>query len=418
MSKFKNAAKAASHNKRNASIVKFLGACIFICLVFCAGFALRGNVAFLEAVGLASLEADTEVNPGMTVSGSTYESLSARIAEVEGILEQESMNSVDLDQSTAAVLESLFSSMDDDFLHYYDEQSYQAYLATTTDSQSGVGVLFGESDEGCYASDVFEDSSAAAAGVQTGDYIVSIDGVSKDAWTMPEVLESLSRADGETVFITWRRAASVSGESDTTFSTNLTFSTESEDNVTLTVEDGVATIDITQITSDSATLVSDAVTSALEQGAQAFILDLRDVPGGYLTQAVDIASLFISSGTIVQIETADGITSRTADGQTLTTASLVVLVNGNTSGCAEVLAAALQETGRAQLVGTQTQGKGSVHVIQPLSFGGAIRYTAAYYLTPQGAQIDGNGVYPDVEATNDDTQETVALDVALSQVTS
>lgn len=89
------------------------------------------------------------------------------------------------------------------------------------------------------------------------------------------------------------------------------------------------------------------------------MLDLRDVPGGYLTQAVDIASLFIQSGEVVQIETAEGITTRSADGSSVTTAPLVVLVNGRTSGCAEVLAAALQETGRATVVGTTTLGKGA-----------------------------------------------------------
>lgn len=416
MSRFKRATKVASHNKRNASIVKFVGACIFICLVFCAGFMARGNTALLEALGLSSLETESEVNPGMTVSGSTYESLSARIAEVEGILEQESVDSIPLDQSTQYVLEALFSSMDDDFLHYYNEQSYQAYLSTTSDSDSGVGVLFGESDEGCYAADVFEESSASASGVQAGDYIISIDGQSKDVWTMPEVLEALSRADGEEVIIGWKRNATSTSENETTFTTTLTFSSDTEENVSLSVEDGVATIDITQITSNSATLVSDAVNSALSQGATSFILDLRDVPGGYLTQAVDIASLFVASGTIVQIQTVDGVSARSADGETLTSAPLVVLVNNNTSGCAEVLAAALQDTDRATLVGVQSQGKGSVHVIQPLSYGGAIRYTAAYYLTPKGAQINGNGVYPDMEATDTDDQDRVAVDVAISLV--
>ncbi len=416
MDTFKQTAKAASKNKHNASIVKILGACIFVCLVFCAGFLVRGNTDLLNAMGLSSLDIDSEVNPGMTVSGDTYNSLSARVAEVEGILEQSSMESYDLSQATGEVLPAFLGSINDPYLRYYDEQSYQSYLSTTKNPEAGIGVLFGESEGDCYAADVFESSPAAAAGVQPGDRIVSIDGISKDHWTAPDVLNALSREEGESVFIVWSRPSSESGSEETTFNTSLTFSSGTENNVTYEMHDNVAVIKLTQITSDSASLVSDAVSAATNEGAHAFVLDIRDVPGGYLTQAVDIASLFIQSGEVVQIETVDGITTRSADGSSITSAPLVVLTNGRTSGCAEVLAAALQETGRASVVGSGTLGKGSVQIMQPLSFGGALRYTAAYYLTPNGRQIDGSGVSPDVEADNANTQESVAIDVARSLI--
>ena len=93
----------------------------------------------------------------------------------------------------------------------------------------------------------------------------------------------------------------------------------------------------------------------------------------------------------------------------------MVLVNGRTSGSAEVLAAALQEAGRASIVGIQTQGKGTVQVMEPLSFGGAIRYTAATYYTPKGRAIEGAGVSPDIIISNEDNQQSVALEVASSQ---
>lgn len=81
-----------------------------------------------------------------------------------------------------------------------------------------------------------------------------------------------------------------------------------------------------------------------------------------------------------------------------------------------MLAAALQESGRAQIIGEQTQGKGSIQAMQPLSFGGAIRYTAAYYLTSSGRKIDGNGISPNVETANEATQETVAVDSVRSRI--
>lgn len=416
MDTFKQTAKAASKNKHNASIVKILGACIFVCLVFCAGFFVRGNTELLDAMGLSTFDVDSEVNPGMTVSGDTYNSLSARIAEVDGVLSDGSMESYDLNQATAATIPAFLQTINDPYLRYYNDQDYQSYLSTTNNPEAGIGVLFGESDGECFVSDVFESSPAAVAGVQPGDEIVSIDGVSKDKWSAPDVLDALSREEGDSVFIIWRRAATESGQQDSTFETTLTYSSETQDNVTTDLRDQVGIIKLSQITSDSASMVSSAISSLTGQGARSFVLDLRDVPGGYLTQAVDIASLFIQSGVVVQINTSDGTTTRSADGNSISNAPLVVLANGRTSGCAEVLAAALQETGRARLVGTKTLGKGSVQIMQPLSFGGAIRYTAAYYLTPNGRQIDGNGVTPDVESSNASTQESVAIDLARSLV--
>lgn len=416
MKEFKRATKVDSSNKRNASIVKFLGACIFICLVFCAGFLVRGNTVLLNAMGFDSFDVDTQVNPGLTVSGDTYDSVSARVAEMEGVLKKSSMNDYDLSQVTSKVLSAYADATDDSFLRYYDETSYRAYLASTKNPEAGIGVLFGEADGKCFVSDVFEDSAACASGIQAGDYVLSIDGVSKTSWSTPEVIDALSRTEGEDVYVTWARPAQKTGEGITTFGTNLTFSSDSQDNVTWSVDAGVCTIDLKQITSDCDTKVAAAINDSVAQGAQAFVLDLRDVPGGYLTQAVGIASLFIPSGVVVQIETPSGTTSRSADGQTLTSAPLAVLANERTAGCAEVLAAALQESGRAQIIGEKTQGKGSIQAMQPLSFGGAIRYTAACYLTSSGRQIDGNGISPNVETSNEATQETVAIDFVRSRI--
>ena len=416
MNDFKKTTKVESSNKRNASIVKVLGACIFVCVVFCAGFMVRGNTDLLNAMGFSSLDVDTETNPGLTVSGDTYDSLSARVAEMEGVLKKSSMDDYDLGQVTTKVLSSYAESTGDPFLKYYDETSYRAYLASTKNPEAGIGVLFGENEGKCFASDVFEDSSAAAAGIETGDYVQSIDGVSKSSWSIPEVLDALSRSEGESVYVTWNRPSQKQGENGTTFSTTLTFSSSSQDNVTWSVRDGVCTIDVKQITSDSASMVQNALNDSTSKGAQAFVLDLRDVPGGYLTQAVDIASLFIQNGVVVQIETVSGTTSRSAAGDSVSNAPLVVITNGRTAGCAEVLAAALQESGRAEIVGEKTQGKSSIQAMQPLSFGGAIRYTAAYYLTPSGRQIDGNGITPNVETSHVATQDSVAFDSARSQI--
>ena len=121
------------------------------------------------------------------------------------------------------------------------------------------------------------------------------------------------------------------------------------------------------------------------------MLDIRDNPGGYLTQAVDMASLFVKSGSIVQIETKDGKSVKSATGNVATDKPLVVLVNENTAAAAEVLAAALQENQRATLVGASTLGKGSVQVVRDLELRRRAALHGGLLPNPPGADHQRRG---------------------------
>lgn len=400
--------------KRNANIIKSVGVCIVIVVVFVAGFVLRGNTDLLTMMGFTNLTVKQDINPGETVSGNTYDSLSARVAEVQGIIANDSVDTYDLTTATTATLDAFIKTMNDPYARYFDAASYQTYLNSVTNPSSGIGVLFGENEGSCYVVDVFEGSEAANMGVLPGDYIEAIDGEKKDQWSMPEVTNTLSRDEGEMVYITWRRPGDDTTGGGTTFNTSLHYTNTPETNITYSVTNSTAYIEIKQLGSDCAEVLKKTLEQAEEQGARSVVLDLRNIPGGYLTQAVEIASLFMQSGTVVQIKTGDNTSAKTVDGTDATSIPLVVLVNDQTAGSAEVLAAALQDSHRATIVGVETQGKGSVQVMQPLSFGGALRYTAATYLSPSGRSIDGVGVTPDVVITNADRQVPIALEIAAS----
>jgi carboxyl-terminal processing protease len=238
---------------------------------------------------------------------------------------------------------------------------------------------------------------------------------------MADVIGALSINSGESVVITWLRPTSQETFSGTEFTTTLDCTESVEPNVTSYVTgENVGYIKLAQVSSNSANLISNQISELAEAGARALVVDLRGNPGGYLTQALDISSLFVSSGVLVRIQTNDNSSTRSASGSAQTNAPLVVLIDEYTSGVAEVLAASLSDNQRATLVGTTTAGKGSVQVIRELSFGGAIRYTAANYLTPQGVEIDKVGISPDVSVTNyddeTDTQLLVAVDIARSLI--
>ncbi len=400
--------------QRNRRFMQALGAFLLVVFAFVAGFLVRSQPLFISSLGFSVPSEELGALPKAEVR-STQDSIGTRVSEVEDLLLDASLDAIDLDAATLDLIEGLMASTGDAYAAYYSPDRYAAYVSeATAGSYAGIGVLFAEYNGRAYVADVFEDSEAASKNVMQGDFVVAVDGDASHAWSLAEVLNATDRGEGESVVLTWMRPVSLDAETGEEFTTTLSCHDYAVSNVTAELEGTVGYIQVKQITQDSAQYVSQAIDDLTAQGATAFVLDLRDNPGGYLTQAVDIAAMFVKSGVIVEIETADGMTTKNATGVTLTDAPLVVLVNDYTSSAAEVLAAGLQGNGRAEVVGATTVGKGSVQVMRELSFGGAVRYTAAFYYTPLGAAIDGVGVVPDIRVSDADSQKRVAIDTARS----
>ena len=403
---------------RNRRIARALAFFMLVVLAFVGGFAVRSQVAFVASLGFPVEEGQATASQANKPLKTSYNSLTARLEEVEDLLTSNSMDDLDLGRATPVVMKALMESLDDPYAAYFDAERYAAYVKEATErSYTGIGVLFSEHDGRVYAADVFEGSEAESLGVAQGDFIEAIDGTSTEGWTSAEGRNDLAREGGSQVVVSWMHPSSPDAQKGSSFTTTLTSHAFELPNVSTSLDDGVGYVRLRQISQNSSDLVKDAVSSLTAEGATAFVLDIRDNPGGYLTQAVDIACLFVQSGVIVEVETADGTTPKSATGTTITNAPLVVLANDYTSAAAEVLAAGLQGNQRATVVGQTTRGKGSVQVTRELTFGGGVRYTAAYYLTPLGASIDGVGVVPNVSlvsSDDSDMQLEVAVDTARS----
>ena len=413
------AASARFARARSIRLAKFFASVLLVAAAFVGGFVVRGDSALLDALGMSQFTGNDEVQT-KTSQTLQYNSLSARVGEVETVINGDSLDSYNLDTATSKVLDAFALSTQDAYLRYYDASRYASLNQDASATGGGVGVLFSEYNGSAYAVDVFEGSPAQTADVRTNDVVVAIDGDRSHQWTATEVASSLKRDEGEQVVITWRRGTTLDDTKGTEFTTTLTCTNATVKNVTTELSDSVGYIKLKQITQNSADLVRQAISDLDAQGAQSFVLDLRDNPGGYLTQAVDISSLFVKSGIIVRIQTKSADeTTKNATGTVATEKPLVVLVNGNTSSSAEVIAAALQDNQRATIIGAKTMGKGSVQVTHDLTFGGALRYTAAYYKSPLGYDIDGLGINPDIAITavgDDDNQRSFALETAASLV--
>lgn len=405
-----------SHTRRiMAALLVFL----MLCAAFAAGFILRSQPALMTALGFPELEG--QASDGEAGSGkSTFDSVSARVSNVEDLLAEFSLDAVNLDEATNTMLPAMMAATDDPYAVYYDAARYNNYIKETSDrSYAGIGVVFSEYNGRAYAADVFEGSEAEARGVLPGDFVVGLDGDDSHAWTMTEVVNFLAGHEGSSVVVSWMRPTSLDAETGMEFPTTLTCKEYTEENVSTEMRENVGVIHLRQITANSTDLVRSAIEDLSSQGAAGFVLDLRNNPGGYLSQAVDIASLLLRSGVVVEVQTKEGSSTKKVSGVTLTDAPVCVLVDEYTSAAAEVLAAALQDNQRATVAGQTSAGKGSVQVTRELAWGGAVRYTAAYYLTPLGHQISGVGVVPDIMVSaNDsvDNQIIVAVDSVRSQI--
>ena len=411
--------QATSHG-----LLRVFLAVILVAVSFVGGFALRSQTELVASWGIPVSDGEREALAA-AAANNTFESVSARVGDVEDILSTYSMDEIDLTAATYSMLDDLMKSTGDPYATYYNPDLYNTYIKETTErSYAGIGVVFADYNGRAYVSDVFEGSEAEAKGVQQGDFLTSIDSEDVSAWSMTEVVNALAKDEGATVSVTWMRPVSLDAQTGEQFTTTLTCKVYEEANLSTALSDGVGVVKVRQISSNAAELVDQATKSLIEQGAGAIVLDLRDNAGGYLTQAVDIASLFVNSGVLVQIQGNDGpATTKSAAGDApYKDVPLVVVVNRYTAAAAEVLAASLQDNERADVVGETSMGKGSVQVVRELDFGGAVRYTAAYYLTPQGEPIDNVGIVPQVGVVNGegedgaDSQLATGIDIARSLI--
>ena len=397
-------------------IIKLAITAVFIMAIFVAGFFVRGNQAILDRIGFGDLSSKIEQNPGMTVLGDTRSSLSARIAEVQGVLEQQGNVEYDLDVATAETIQGLISATGDPYMKYFDVAAYDKFTAEVAENFAGVGVLFGDKNSMPYALDVFPLSSAEAEGVLEGDFVVSVDGEIAKNWTQEEVINSISKhQEGEQVVITWERPT-VGDTPGFEFTTSLTVQDFEEVNLTTEIIGQVGYIKLKQLTADSTELVSNAIAELESAGVLSYVLDLRGNPGGFLSQAIGVSSLFLEGGAVVGIETSSGVSLKNATGGIATSKPLVVLMDKDTAAGAEIICGAIKDADRGTLIGENTMGKGTVQRIHELSFGGAIRYTVAYYHTPSGYTINNAGITPDLFApaqnTDEDVPKVLALDTA------
>jgi carboxyl-terminal processing protease len=375
-----------------------------------AGIIL-GIAAALTGSAIAGRQSDAPPPPAPPATLPWEE---ARLfAEVYERIKREYVDEVDDHQLMEKAVRGMVAALDPHSA-FLDSEEFEEIRLSTMGSYPGVGIEVVAEDAGVKVLRPIEGSPAEAAGMLSGDYIVKIDGVDVGS-DLAGAINRMRGPAGSTVHLTVRRPGR---------SALLDFSVRRAkvDVRSVAEQDLEPGYGYMRITGFSETTADD-VTHALvhlkrdnAHGLKGLVIDLRNNPGGVLEASVAVADAFLDHGLIVS---ADG---RTADsqfrmdatpGDLIDGAPIVVLVNGGSASAAEILAGALKDHGRAELVGHKTYGKGSVQTVMPLSHGGALKLTTSRYFTPSGVSIHEKGILPDVIIDGPD-EAPADLDVASS----
>ena len=302
-------------------------------------------------------------------------------------------------------IRGMMAALGDKQTFYMDPSNYTDQTSFLQGSYEGIGAYVDPTGDYLTIVSPIDGSPAQKAGIKAGDKVIAVNGETMTGVDPREVLLKVRGPKGTQVTLTVAR----DGESSP-----LQFVITRGEITIASVEgkmldNGIAYVDINTFGEKTTQDLHNTLDTLLKQNPKGIIIDLRDNGGGYLTTAVEVGSEFIDKGVILYEKYGDGRRDeyKALGNGRATNIPLVVLINEGSASASEILAGALQDYGRAKLVGVQSYGKGSVQVWQPLSNDqGAARVTIAKWLTPKERAIDHVGLTPDVVVTmsHDDYQ--------------
>lgn len=294
---------------------------------------------------------------------------------------------------------------------FLDCEEYEQMRVSTTGHYSGVGLEVYMSDGEVHVVAAIDDTPAATAGLTSGDVIIAIDDEILDERNFSQAVRRMRGKAGTQVKLTVRRESEARPIDFVVVRKHVNVRSIRAE----LLEDDYGYLRVSHF-SDSTWKDARAALQRLQQESadgrlRGLVLDLRNNPGGVLDSAIDLADGFLDQGVIVSANgrASDASFSHTARaGDILDGGRMVVLVNKGSASSSEIVAAALRDNGRAQLVGTPTFGKGSVQTVMPLSSCRALKLTTARYFTPAGQSIQDVGIQPDFEVTEEPVVDALA----------
>jgi len=311
----------------------------------------------------------------------------------------------DIPKVTDGALHGLLESLDSNS-SYMSPEAYKAFKAHKSDAKGDIGAIFSKRFGYADVVSVLPGSPAEKAGIEPTDIFESIEGKSTRDMSLPEIRDLLQGTPGSNLNVSVVRARRAEPQKIVITRDLVTIPPVSDK----MIEDGIGYIKVDALTKGKAAEVAGKVKSLEKSGAKKLLLDLRNDADGDESEGIAVANLFLNHGTITYLQgqkyPREAFNADPA--KAITTLPLAVLVNRGTSGAAEVVAAAILENARGDVVGDKTFGDGSVQKTIDLPDGGALILSIAKYYSPSGKAIQDNAVTPNVVVA--DEEDTVITD--------
>lgn len=350
--------------------------------------ALFGALAILLAGGLISC--------GIKISGIGLNDAEAKLTKIRGLIDDHYLGEVEEDQLEEGIYKGYLAGLEDPYSVYYDEEETQELYESSQGEYSGIGVVISQDiNTGIITMvQVYEGSPAEKAGLMDNDILYKVGKVEVTGMDLSEVVGYIKGEKGTSVELTVLRG----DEKEEVTVTAVRDQIEAKTVDYRMLEDQIGYLAVTEFDSVTYDQYAEALENLQQQGMQGLVVDLRNNPGGNLQTVCDMLDLVLPEGVIVYTEDRDGKRSTaTSDEEHQLNVPMAVLVNGNSASASEIYAGAVQDYGIGTIVGTQTYGKGVVQQIFDLGDGTSVKLTIAEYYTPNGRNINGEGIKPDVE---------------------
>ena len=342
----------------------------------------------------------TGMDDTVTISRAEYDRLQryAELDEIWQIVEQYYYQEPDTQAMLDGAEMGLLYGLGDPYTYYYTPDQYAQLWADDEGEYAGIGIqIMGDYATGlCTISRVFLDSPALDAGLRKGDVLTRVEDIDVVTTTLQDAVNIMRGEPGTPVNVQVQR-----GDQLLDFVVDRAVVHVNWVNSCM-LDGDVGYISLYEFSGDCSPSFAVHLDNLMSQGAKALVIDLRDNPGGWVDDAQKVADMFLEEGNVASLVYRDGTTelyTTTTDGKE-NPIPLVVLVNEYSASASEILAGALQDRGRATIVGTQTFGKGVVQYVLPVGTRGAgMQLTVAQYYTPNGNEVHKVGITPDIEAT-------------------
>lgn len=336
-----------------------------------------------------------------------------KLNAIDSVLESFYFGDVDDETAKDNIYKAYLSSYGDKYTMYYTADEYKALKESTNGKFYGIGAVCQLSGEGgVLLVDVYDNGAGYQAGLRSGDRVVNVDGRDITDMELSSAVALIKGDKGTSVTLEVIRGTE-----------RLTFyavrdAVEAKTVSYTLLDNNIGYLSISQFEEVTTKQFKAAVEDLQSQGMKGLVIDIRNNPGGLLDTVVGMLKYMLPDGLIVYTEDKQG-NRKEYKGQDNDEFNLplAVIVNGNSASASEIFAGAIQDYGKGTIIGTQTYGKGIVQTVKPLTDGSAIKFTIAKYFTPNGQDIHGKGVTPDMVVEYDtDADVDTQLDAAIKNV--